>query len=131
MIDYEVLEAYLNIQNKINLVLRDKANLVREYHQTPVIHSVWNWDASGQKFSYTKPENIVIAFVDTCAAYDKFLTSLFYRQKMFTDYLSQLNKDDRHRLGTGSDPQLDLKVSNFLLKLEKKVRSMYRFQKED
>lgn len=127
MIDESLLERYLNIDSKIKLVLKDKADLIKQYHSTALLHSTWNWDDNGDKITYPHEETIIIHYVDCESFYDELLTSLYFRKKKFDEYLNKLTEQQIKELGTGNDPFLDLKIDSFLRKLEKQVKYLFRF----
>lgn len=127
MIDESLLERYLNLNKKIRLVIKDKADLTKQYHETPLIHSTWNWDKNGDKITYPHAETVIINYVDCVNFYDEMLMSLYFRKEKFDKYMNKLSKQQVHNLGTGNDLFLDLKTDSFMRQLEKEVKWIFRF----
>lgn len=128
VLDRELIELYFNLENKIKRVIQHKADLIHHYHETPFLHSNWNFDSNGDKIPYPSMEMLVVKYVDTSAQYDALLASLYYRAEVFNKWLKTLTEQNRDDLKHGTDMALDFRALNAINKIEKQIPVNYRFE---
>lgn len=111
--EYDKLECYNGLQQKIKLVMKHKQELIEHYHSDVQTVLRSNWRIGDEYIQRINPERLVISYVDAEAFYNDLIDSLMQRDQAYQTWLQEhrfMPLNDRDKIQAIRKIELDVPV---------------------